>query len=111
MKILVNIKQITIITKEVNKANNQWLRKIAKRTFEKSLWNYSNRILTYLPIFNKNQRNLQQILIDAYETSKKCSKCGNYIEFISNNEIYCKHCNRHKNSIWILQEILQEKQY
>jgi len=83
--------------KRINKANNQWLRKIIKRTFEKSLWNYPNRILTYLPTFNKNQRNLQQILVDAYETSKKCSKCGNYIEFVSNNEIYCKHCDRHKN--------------
>ena len=81
--------------KEVNKANNQWLRRIAKRVFEKALWSYSTKILAYKPI--KNQRNLEQILIDAYETSKKCSRCGNYIEFISNNEIYCKYCNRHKN--------------
>ena len=81
--------------KEVNKANNQWLRRIAKRTFEKSLWNYSIKILAYKPI--KNQKKLEQILVDAYETSKKCSKCGNYIEFVSNNEIYCKYCNRHKN--------------
>jgi hypothetical protein len=81
--------------KEVNKANNQWLRRIVKRTFEKSLWSYSTKILTYKPI--KNQRNIEQILINAYETSKKCSKCGNYVEFISNNEIYCKYCNRHKN--------------
>ena len=81
--------------KEVNKANNQWLRRIIKRTFEKSLWNYSTKILAYKPI--KNQKNLEQILVDAYETSKKCSRCGNYIEFISNNEIYCKYCNRHKN--------------
>jgi len=71
--------------KRINKKNTEWLRKITKRTFEKSLWNYSMKILTYLPIFNKNQRNLQQILVDAYETSKKCSRCGNYIEFISNN--------------------------
>ena len=55
------------------------------------------KILTYLPTFNKNKRNLEQILVNAYETSKKCSRCGNYIEFISNNEIYCKHCNKHKN--------------
>jgi formylmethanofuran dehydrogenase subunit E len=81
--------------KEVNKANNQWLRRIVKRTFEKSLWNYSTKILAYKPI--KNQRNIEQILVNAYKTSKKCSKCGNYVEFISNNEIYCKYCNRHKN--------------
>jgi hypothetical protein len=81
--------------KEINKANNRWLRKITKRTFEKALWNYSTKILAYKPI--NNQRNLEQILIDAYKTSKKCSRCGNYIEFISNNEVYCKHCNKHKN--------------
>ena len=81
--------------KEVNKVNSQWLRRIIKRTFEKALWNYSMKILTYKPI--KNQKNLEQILVNAYETSKRCSRCGNYIEFISNNEIYCKYCNRHKN--------------
>jgi len=81
--------------KEVNKANNQWLRRIAKRTFEKSLWNYSTKILAYKPI--KNKKNLEQILVNAYKTSKKCSKCGNEVEFISNNEVYCKYCNRHKN--------------
>jgi hypothetical protein len=81
--------------KEVNKANSQWLRRITKRTFEKALWNYSTKILAYKPI--KNQKNLEQILINAYKTSKKCSKCGNYIEFISNNEVYCKYCNKHKN--------------
>jgi len=81
--------------KEINKANNQWLRRIVKRTFEKSLWNYSTKILAYKPI--KNKKNLEQILVNAYKTSKKCSKCGNYVEFISNNEIYCKYCNRHKN--------------
>jgi len=81
--------------KEINKANNQWLRRITKRTFEKALWNYSTKILAYKPINNK--KNLEQILINAYETSKRCSKCGNYVEFISNNEVYCKHCNRHKN--------------
>jgi hypothetical protein len=81
--------------KEINKANSQWMRKIVKRTFEKSLWSYSTKILAYKPI--KNQKNLEQILVNAYKTSKKCSKCGNYVEFISNNEIYCKYCNRHKN--------------
>jgi hypothetical protein len=81
--------------KEVNKANNRWLRKITKRTFEKALWNYSTKILAYKPI--KNKKNLEQILVNAYKTSKRCSRCGNYIEFISNNEVYCKYCNRHKN--------------
>jgi len=81
--------------KEINKANNRWLRKITKRTFKKVLWSYPTKILTYKPI--KNKKNLEQILVNAYKTSKKCSKCGNYVEFISNNEVYCKHCNRHKN--------------
>jgi transposase len=81
--------------KEVNKANNRWLRRIVKRTFEKALWSYSTKILAYKPI--KNQKNLEQILVNAYKTSKKCSRCGNDVEFISNNEIYCKYCNRHKN--------------
>jgi len=58
-------------------------------------WNYSTKILAYKPI--KNQKNLEQILVNAYETSKRCSRCGNNVEFISNNEVYCKHCNRHKN--------------
>ncbi|MEM2554467.1 MAG: zinc ribbon domain-containing protein [Nitrososphaerota archaeon] len=84
-------------SKKVNKANNQWLRRIIQRTFEKSLWNYSMKIVVYLPIFNKNQRNLKQILINPYRTSKICSKCGNRIELITNNEIYCKYCNKHKN--------------
>jgi hypothetical protein len=81
--------------KEINKANNQWLRRITKRTFEKALWNYPTKILAYKPI--KNKKNLEQILVNAYETSKRCSRCGNNVEFIGNNEIYCKYCNRHKN--------------
>jgi hypothetical protein len=81
--------------KEINKANSQWIRRIVKRTFEKSLWNYSTKILTYKPI--KNKKNLEQILVNAYRTSKRCSRCGSKIKFISNNEIYCKYCNRHKN--------------
>jgi len=81
--------------KKVNKANSQWLRRIVKRTFEKSLWKYSTKILAYKPI--KNKKNLEQILINAYKTSKKCSRCGNDVEFVSNNEVYCKHCNKHKN--------------
>jgi hypothetical protein len=92
---LANYKASSNNGKEVNKANSRWLRRIVKRTFEKALWNYSTKILAYKPI--KNQKNLEQILVNAYKTSKKCSKCGNYVEFISNNEIYCKYCNRHKN--------------
>ncbi|MEM3630865.1 MAG: zinc ribbon domain-containing protein, partial [Nitrososphaerota archaeon] len=82
---------------KINKANNQWLRKIIQRTFEKSIWGHSTKVLTYLPTYNKNQRNLKQILINPYRTSKMCSKCGNRIELITNNEIYCKYCNKHKN--------------
>jgi cellulose synthase/poly-beta-1,6-N-acetylglucosamine synthase-like glycosyltransferase len=92
---LANYKASSNNRKEVNKANNRWLRRIAKRTFEKALWSYPTKILAYKPI--KNKKDLEQILINAYGTSKKCSKCGNYVEFISNNEIYCKHCNKHKN--------------
>jgi hypothetical protein len=92
---LANYKASSNNRKEVNKANSRWLRRITKRTFEKSLWNYSTKILAYKPI--KNQKNLEQILVNAYKTSKKCSRCGNEIEFISNNEIYCKYCNRYKN--------------
>jgi hypothetical protein len=92
---LANYKASSNNGKEVNKANSRWLRRIAKRTFEKALWNYSTKILAYKPI--KNQKNLEQILVNAYKTSKKCSKCGNNVEFISNNEVYCKYCNRHKN--------------
>ncbi|MEM3062758.1 MAG: zinc ribbon domain-containing protein [Nitrososphaerota archaeon] len=82
---------------KINKANNQWLRKIIQRTFEKSIWDHSTKVLTYLPTYSKNQINLKQILVDAYKTSKKCSRCGNRIELITNNEIYCKYCNKHKN--------------
>jgi hypothetical protein len=92
---LANYKASSNNGKEVNKANSRWLRRIAKGTFEKALWNYSTKILAYKPI--KNQKNPEQILVNAYKTSKKCSGCGNEIEFISNNEIYCKYCNRHKN--------------
>jgi hypothetical protein len=39
-------------SKKINKKNTEWLRgKIIKRTFEKSLWNYSMKVLTYLPTF------------------------------------------------------------
>jgi transposase len=55
------------------------------------------KILIYLPTFNKNQKNLQQILVNTYKTSRLCSQCGDEIKFISNNEVYCKHCKRHKN--------------
>jgi hypothetical protein len=53
LKILVIIKANSNNKNEANKANNQWLRRIVKRTFDKSLWDYSMKILTYLPIFNK----------------------------------------------------------
>jgi hypothetical protein len=77
--------------KEVNKANSQWLRKIVKRTFEKSLWNHSMKILTYLPTFNKNQKNLQQILANAGKTTINCSKCGRKGR-INGRTFECRYC-------------------
>jgi len=57
-------------SKKINKKNAEWLRgKIIQKTFEKSLWNYSMKVLTYLPTFNKNQKNLEQILVDANGTT------------------------------------------
>ena len=78
-------------SKKINKKNTEWLRKIIQRTFEKSLWNYSKKVITYLPTFNKNQRNIEQILIDADYTSKKCSKCGNKGR-INGRMFECKYC-------------------
>jgi transposase len=64
-------------SRRTNKKNSEWLRgKIIQRTFEKSLWDYSMKVLTYKPTFNKNQRNLEQILVKARNTSITCSKCG-----------------------------------
>jgi predicted class III extradiol MEMO1 family dioxygenase len=71
---LANYKANDNNRKEVNKANNRWLRRIRKETFEKALWSYSTKILAYKPI--KNKKNLEQILINAYKTSKRCSRCG-----------------------------------
>jgi len=57
-------------SKRTNKINSEWLRgRIVRRVFEKSLWNYSMKVLTYLPTFNKNQKNLEQILVDANGTT------------------------------------------
>jgi dihydroneopterin aldolase len=79
-------------SKKINKKNTEWLRgKIIKRTFEKSLWINSMKILTYLPTFNKNQRNLEQILIDADYTSINCSKCGSKGK-INGRMFECKSC-------------------
>ncbi|MEM1574528.1 MAG: hypothetical protein QXF09_02990 [Nitrososphaerota archaeon] len=65
-------------SKKTNKKSAEWLRKIIKRTFEKSLWNYSMKVLTYIPTFSKNQRNLKQTLVKAKNTSNICSKCESY---------------------------------
>jgi hypothetical protein len=79
-------------SKKINKKNAEWLRgKIIQRTFEKSLWINSMKILTYLPTFNKNQRNLRQILIDGDGTSITCSRCGNK-EKKKGEEFFCSKC-------------------
>jgi len=92
-------------SKKTNKKNTEWLRgKIIQRTFEKSLWNYSKKVITYLPTFNKNQKNLKQILIDSYNTSKICYRCGNYgkIGKGKNSFFICEKCglitNKHYNA-------------
>jgi transposase len=89
-------------SKRTNKINNEWLRgKIVQRVYEKSLWNYSMKVLTYLPTFNKNQRNPEQILVKARNTSITCSRCGNK-EKKRGNEFFCSKCgftdNIHVNS-------------
>jgi len=95
--------------KRINKKNAEWLRRIIKRTFEKSLWNYSKKVLTYLPVFNKNQRNLEQILMKARNTSIICNKCGSkgkLIKYIAKGKIKkffkCNNCgykdNKHFNA-------------
>jgi transposase len=79
-------------SKKINKKNTEWLRgKIIQRVFEKSLWINSMKILTYKPTFNKNQRNLEQILIDADYTSINCSRCGSK-GIKRGNEFFCSKC-------------------
>lgn len=96
-------------SKKINKKNTEWLRRIIQRTFEKSLWNYSMKVLTYLPTYSKNQRNLEQILIDSYKTSRICSRCGSegkLIKYIAKGKIKkffkCNNCgykdNKHFNA-------------
>jgi len=77
--------------KRTNKKNAEWLRRIVKRTFEKSLWNYSTKVLTYLPTFSKNQINLEQILVKARNTSIICNKCGSKGK-INGRMFECKYC-------------------
>jgi dihydroneopterin aldolase/predicted RNA-binding Zn-ribbon protein involved in translation (DUF1610 family) len=97
-------------SKKTNKINSEWLRgKIVRRVFEKSLWNYSMKVLTYLPTFSKNQKNLRQILVDADGTTIYCSKCGSkgkLIKYITKGKIKkffkCNNCgykdNKHFNA-------------
>jgi len=97
-------------SKKINKKNTEWLRgRIVQRVFEKSLWNYSMKVLTYLPTFNKNQKNLRQILVDADGTTIYCSKCGSkgkLIKYIAKGKIKkffkCNNCgysnNKHFNA-------------
>jgi transposase len=79
-------------SKKTNKKNTEWLRgKIIQRVFEKSLWINSMKVLTYLPTFSKNQRNLEQILVKARNTSITCSRCGNK-EKKRGEEFFCSKC-------------------
>jgi hypothetical protein len=92
-------------SKKINKKNTEWLRgKIIQRVFEKSLWINSIKILSYLPTFSKNQRNLRQILVDADYTTIKCYRCGSYgkIGKGKNSYFICEKCglvtNKHYNA-------------
>jgi len=92
-------------SKKINKKNAEWLRgKIIQRVFEKSLWINSMKVLTYLPTFNKNQRNLRQILVDADYTTIKCYRCGSFgkIGKRKNSFFICEKCglitNKHYNA-------------
>jgi len=92
-------------SRRTNKINNEWLRgRIIKRIFEKSLWINSIKILSYLPTFNKNQRNLRQILVDADYTTIKCYRCGSFgkIGKRKNSYFICEKCglvtNKHYNA-------------
>jgi len=79
-------------SKKINKKNTEWLRgRIVQRVFEKSLWINSMKILTYKPTFNKNQRNLRQILVDGDGTSITCSRCRSK-GIKKGNEFFCSKC-------------------
>jgi hypothetical protein len=92
-------------SRKINKKNSEWLRgRIVQRVFEKSLWNYSMKVLTYLPTFSKNQKNLRQILVDADGTTIYCSKCGSkgkLIKYIAKGKIKkffkCNNCGYNNN--------------
>jgi transposase len=67
------------------------------------------KILSYLPTFNKNQKNLRQILVDVNGTTIYCSRCGNkgkLIKYIAKGKIKkffkCNNCkykdNKHFNA-------------
>ena len=49
------------------------------------------KILTYLPTFNKNQKNLEQILVDADGTTINCSRCGSK-GIKRGREFFCNKC-------------------
>jgi uncharacterized Zn finger protein len=92
-------------SRKINKKNSEWLRgRIVQRVFEKSLWNYSMKVLTYLPTFSKNQKNLRQILVYADGTTIYCSKCGSkgkLIKYIAKGKIKkffkCNNCGYNNN--------------
>jgi transposase len=67
------------------------------------------KILSYLPTFSKNQKNLRQILVDADGTTITCSRCGSkgkLIKYIAKGKIKkffkCNNCgykdNKHFNA-------------
>jgi RecJ-like exonuclease len=62
------------------------------------------KVLTYLPTFSKNQRNLKQILIGADYTTIKCYRCGSFgkIGKGKNSFFICEKCglvtNKHYNA-------------
>jgi len=62
------------------------------------------KVLTYLPTFSKNQRNLKQILIGADYTTIKCYRCGSFgkIGKGKNSYFICEKCglvtNKHYNA-------------
>ncbi len=88
--------------RDVNRANNRWLTRIAMRTHEKALWRGASA-MTYIPPRREPRKtgDLRRLLVDAYMTSRTCSRCGGR-GFVKGNEFRCSHCglrrSRHFNA-------------